>query len=74
MLPSSRINTNSYAYISPDGTYDVQFPDYFRRLIDVQQMDFESTFDQMFHLLSFDPEKGFKNFFYRKRKLFWILL
>jgi len=71
MLPSSRLNSTTNTYTlpgtSPDGTYDVQFPDYFRRIIDFQQMDFESTFDQILHLLSFDPEKGFKNFFYRKR-------
>jgi len=50
-----------------DKSIDVRFPDYFRRLIDFKQMDFESTFDQMIHLLSPDPENAFKNFYYRKQ-------
>lgn len=54
--------------VSSSSSSDVQFPDYFRRLLDFKQMDFESTFDQMIYLLSSDPESAFKSFYYRKRK------
>ena len=66
MLPQSRIHTIS----SNSSASDVQVPDYFRRLIDFKQMDFEATFDQVIYLLSSDPERAFKNFYYRKRKYF----
>jgi len=44
-----------------------RFPDFLRRLFDVRQMDFEATFDQMLTLLSFDPDRVHKTFFYRKQ-------
>jgi hypothetical protein len=39
------------------GIGDGQFPDYIRRLCDIRQMDFEAAFEQLFSLLSFEPEK-----------------
>jgi hypothetical protein len=66
MLPQTRMAVGS----SGNGASDGQLPDYFRRLLDFKQMDFESTFDQMIYLLSPDPEKAFKNFYYRKRTYF----
>ena len=33
------------------------FPKYFRRLIDVKQMDFEKAFDEMVTLLSTEPDE-----------------
>lgn len=36
---------------------DGKFPDYLRRLCDFRQMDFEASFDQLFTLLSFEPQQ-----------------
>ena len=71
MLPQQRyapvssifgnINNNSgygMSTTSGSGMIESQFPDYFRRLMDTNQMDFESTFDQIIYLLSFEPEKA----------------
>lgn len=44
-----------------------RFPDYIRRLLDINQMDFEATYDQMLLLLSFDPSRAYISFFYRKQ-------
>lgn len=42
-------------------------PAFLRRLFDLRQMDFEATLDQMLTLLSFDPDRVHKTFFYRKQ-------
>ena len=44
-----------------------RFPDFLRMLSDVRQMDFEATFDQMLTLLSLEPDRVHKTFFYRKQ-------
>lgn len=46
---------------------DGKFPDYIRRLCDFRQMDFEATFDQMLTLLSFEPNRVYTSFYYRKQ-------
>lgn len=38
-----------------------------RRLCDFRQMDFEATFDQLLTLISFEPQKVYTSFYYRKR-------
>mmetsp|Transcript_1843 Transcript_1843/g.2924 ORF Transcript_1843/g.2924 Transcript_1843/m.2924 type:complete len:257 (+) Transcript_1843:81-851(+) len=64
MLPiSSRGLGSSHRYGAGDG----HFPEYVRRLCDFQQMDFESAFDQVFCLLSIDPQKVYTSFYYRKQ-------
>jgi hypothetical protein len=56
MLPmnSRNMGQNSSRFGMNDGG---QFPDYLRRLCDFHQMDFESAFEQLFSLLSFEPQK-----------------
>jgi hypothetical protein len=56
MLP---MNSRSLGQTSSKfgGIGDGQFPDYIRRLCDIRQMDFEAAFEQLFSLLSFEPEK-----------------
>lgn len=44
-----------------------RFPEFLRRLCDVRQMDFEATFDQLLTLLSLEPDRVHKTFFYRKQ-------
>jgi hypothetical protein len=39
------------------GLSDNHFPDYMRRICDYRQMDFEAAFDQLFYLISTDPQK-----------------
>lgn len=39
------------------GLSDQHFPDFMRRFCDYRQMDFEAAFDQLFYLLSADPQK-----------------
>jgi hypothetical protein len=38
-------------------TMEGKFPDYLRRLFDVRQMDFEASFEQLFALMSREPNK-----------------
>lgn len=65
--PSSS-SSSSLSSANPGGIgYEGQIPDYFRRLLDLRQMDFEAAFEQVFHLLSTEPEKAFKHFYYRKQ-------
>lgn len=42
-------------------------PEYFRRLCDFRQMDFESAFDQLLGLLSTEPQRVYATFYYRKQ-------
>lgn len=39
------------------GLSENHFPDYIRRICDYRQMDFEAAFDQLFYLMSSDPQK-----------------
>lgn len=48
-------------------TQDGRFPDYVRRLFDLQQMDFEAAFDQLLTILSWEPQKIYTSFYYRKQ-------
>jgi hypothetical protein len=59
--------TDRSSYNSRNSSSDSHFPDYIRRLCDFKQMDFESAFDQIFNLLSLDPQKAYTSFYYRKR-------
>lgn len=52
-MNSRNMGHNSTKFSINDG----QFPDYIRRLCDFRQMDFESAFEQLFSLLSFEPQK-----------------
>ena len=45
----------------------MRFPDYARRIISFQQMDFESAFDQILTLMSRDPNRVYTSFYYRKQ-------
>lgn len=46
---------------------DYNFPDFVRRMCDFRQMDFEAAFDQVFHLLSFEPQNVYDSFYRRKQ-------
>jgi hypothetical protein len=50
------------------GRNEYNFPDFIRRMCDFRQMDFESAFDQIFHLLSIDPQRVYISFYHRKRE------
>jgi len=67
LLPSHRNQPEFRQFRSGGRTESTRFPDFLRRLCDVRQMDFEATFDQMLTLLSFDPDRVHKTFFYRKQ-------
>ena len=55
MLPSDirDLKTGGIGQFTADG----RFPDYVRRLFDLQQMDFEAAFDQLMSILSWEPQK-----------------
>ena len=63
MLPFTSSHRSSSNY---GGEYN--FPDFIRRMFDFRQMDFESAFDQIFSLLSFEPQRVYTSFYHRKRK------
>jgi hypothetical protein len=54
MLPNYDTRESSKGYRYSELT---RFPDYMRRIIDIKQMDFEATFEQMLTLLSTEPAK-----------------
>mmetsp|Transcript_26389 Transcript_26389/g.44560 ORF Transcript_26389/g.44560 Transcript_26389/m.44560 type:complete len:253 (-) Transcript_26389:216-974(-) len=60
MLPFSSSQRSS-------GGGDYNFPDFVRRMCDFRQMDFESAFDQIFNLLSFEPQRVYTSFYHRKQ-------
>lgn len=66
LLPSHR-QQPEFKYSRGTRNDSTRFPDFLRRLCDFRQMDFEATFDQMLTLLSFDPDRVHKTFFYRKQ-------
>ena len=41
-----------------------RLPDYFRRMLDYHQMDFDFTFSQMITILSLNPQSVYIIFFY----------
>jgi hypothetical protein len=59
-IPHQSIRNNSFlSSFGSNASIDGQLQDYFRRLIDFKQMDFEAAIDQMIYLLSFEPEKAY---------------
>lgn len=52
---------------------EYNFPDFIRRMCDFRQMDFESAFDQVFNLLSFEPQRVYTSFYHRKREYIWSI-
>jgi len=62
MLPFTSSQKSSS---SSRGDYD--FPDFLRRMCDIRQMDFESAFEQVFNLLSIDPQRVYISFYHRKQ-------
>ena len=62
--PNSHDDTTSFFY--DDWTTMQSLSEYLKRLVDYQQMDFESALDDMLTLLSTNPEQVFVNAKYRK--------
>lgn len=56
------------------GKGEYNFPDFIRRMCDFRQMDFESAFDQIFNLLSFEPQRVYTSFYHRKREYNWMCI
>lgn len=65
MLPSDirDLKSGGIGQLTSDG----RFPDYVRRLFDIQQMDFEAALDQLLTVLSWEPQKIYTSFYYRKQ-------
>ncbi len=52
MLPSYDLRDGKH-----EGNEEGRFPEYFRRLTDFKQMDFEASFDQLLTLISSEPQR-----------------
>lgn len=58
MLPvDSRDQRPGRGYTGAPVTLRDAMPEYFRRICDWRQMDFEAAFDQLLTLMSFEPQR-----------------
>eukprot|EP00164_Ancoracysta_twista_P008744 GFYU01012724.1.p1 GENE.GFYU01012724.1~~GFYU01012724.1.p1 ORF type:complete len:254 (-),score=35.01 GFYU01012724.1:289-1050(-) len=65
MLPTSHDGSGNYGPVGYDATRSM-IPEYFRRVINYSQMDFEYTFWQMFYLCV-DPSRVYRTTAYHKQ-------